>query len=454
MKFILTLWLCKLIAALIGRIAPQRGSNYSGGIATRLMPDFVAHFQGIDYGKVIFITGTNGKSTTTNLVRHTLQSAGKTVACNAEGANMMGGVATALIKNSTLGGRLRAEFLVLEIDERSFPHIRKVLPGQHMGITNLEKDQVQRNGDPDFIFRKFQGAIGQDMTLYLNNEEPRSKALEHCAGNAVYFSLAKNEKSYTRKGLYAVTLPCPKCGHPIAYRHYNLASIGPFACTHCGHGSEDTPEVLVTDIDFAAGTFRCGGAEFSASYRNPFYIYNYAMAIAICRHFGLEDGQLAHAFSTFVNPATHVDDYFFHGKEIHYLQGKQENPEALQTQLDVIAADKRKKAVFVGLHEVADFYPYYGGSFYFFDCDFAPVVESGVTDYVAFSTTVCYDLAYRMIYAGAPEDRVTVLETNDLETITGKLDEIEADVAYFLTNTKHCELLRDYFKQYGGDANG
>lgn len=454
MKFLLTLWLTKLIAVAVNIIDKQRGSNYSGKIATKLMPDFVSHFKGIDYDKVIFITGTNGKSTTTTLVRHTLLSAGKTVACNAEGANMMGGVATALIKNSTLGGRLNKEFMVLEIDERSFPAIRKALPGRHMGITNLQKDQVQRNGDPDFIFRKFQGAIGDDMTLYLNNEEPRSKALEDCTANQVYFSIAPNSKSYQREDFYRVTLPCPKCGHPIAYSHYNLANIGTFACTHCAHRSMEEPDILVTDVDYENGIFHCGEQAFSVNYRNPFYIYNYAMDIAICRGFGLTDAQLAHAFETFVNPATHEDFFRYHGKEVHYLQGKQENPEALQSQLDVIAADQRPKAVFVGMYEVKDFLPYYSGSFYFFDCDFAPVVKSGVTDYVAFSTTVCYDLASRMIFAGADEERVTVLDTSDLSIIAAKLDEVRADVAYFLTNTTHCKQISNYLRSHGGDTNG
>ena len=45
--------------------------------------------------------------------------AGKKVATNTEGANMMSGVATTLIKNSSLFGKFNKEFLILEIDERS-----------------------------------------------------------------------------------------------------------------------------------------------------------------------------------------------------------------------------------------------------------------------------------------------------------------------------------------------
>ena len=163
MKFLLTLWIGKIVAIVVNLIDKKRGSNYSGKIALKLMPNFVKYFKGVDYNKVFFISGTNGKSTTTNLLYHTLKSAGLSVAANVEGANMMGGVATTLIKNSSLGGRFNKEYLVLEIDERSFPLIRKVLPGRHMGLTNLQKDQVHRNGDPDFILRKFRSAIDTDI---------------------------------------------------------------------------------------------------------------------------------------------------------------------------------------------------------------------------------------------------------------------------------------------------
>ncbi len=453
MKFIFTLWISKLVAIAVNLIDRSRGSNYAGKIATRLMPDFVRHFKGLDYSKVIFITGTNGKSTTTNLVYHSLTAAGKRVASNLEGANMMGGVATTLIKNSTLGGKFNKEYLVLEIDERSLPAIRKVLPAGHMGITNLQKDQVQRNGDPDFILRKFRSAIGKDMTLYLNNEEPRSKALEDYAGKSIYFGAAANEKTYESHDFYDVTMPCPKCGHPIAYSRYHLASIGTFACTHCGHHSEAKPDVLAEDIDFAGKTFRCGGLAWSYPYANPFYIYNYAMDIAICRNLGLSDETIRDGIACFVNPAHRREVLTYRGKHIHYLRMKQENPETLQSALDTIAEDKSEKAVFMGMYEVKDFLPYYSNSFYFFDCNFTPIAKTPVERYVVFSTTVCYDTANRIRYAGAPEERITVLDTEDIPTILAELDKTKTNNIYFLTGMKPYKELKKYFKQ-GGGTNG
>ena len=449
MRFLLTLWISKFIAFAVNLVDKKRGSNYSGKIAVKLMENFVSGFKGIQYDKVFFISGTNGKSTTTNLLYHTLISAGRTVACNTEGANMMSGVATTLIKNSTLTGVLNTEYLVLEIDERSLPGIRKMLPGRNLGLTNLQKDQVQRNGDPDFILRKIRSSVSNDMTLYLNNEEPRSRSLEDCSENTIYFSVKQNSKTYTRDEFYTVTLPCPKCGHPIAFNSYNLANIGVFHCTKCSYAARENANVCIADVDFEKKTFICNEIRWSIPYSNPFYIYNFAMVIAICRRIGLTDREIQNGFSAFTNPASHEDILTYKGKEIHYLRGKQENPEALQSQLDIIAADPREKAVFVGMYRVSDFAPHYGGSFYFFDCDFTPVVKSNTVHYVAFSETVANDIASRMILAGADADKVTIVDSNDVATIFKELEKQNVQVVYILTNTVHAAEIKHYFNQGG-----
>ena len=449
MRFLITLWITKLVALAVNLIDKKRGSNYAGKIAVKLMPNFVAKFKNIDYNKVYFISGTNGKSTTTNLLAHTLTAAGKRVACNTEGANMMGGVATTLIKNASLFGKFNKEFLILEIDERSFPGIVKLLPGRNLGLTNLQKDQVQRNGDPDFILRKFKNAIDSGMTLFLNNEEPRSRSLEDHAGNTVYFSVLPNSKTRTDTDSYTVTLPCPKCFHPIAYEDYNLANIGRFHCTKCTYATKADADVTISAIDFEQNSFVCDGKTWNVPYTTPFYIYNFAMCIAIGRRIGLTDEQLQRGFADFENPAAHMDIIHFHGKEIHYLRGKQENPEALQSQLDMIAEDKRQKAVYVGMYQITDFFPYYGGTFYLFDCDIESVVKSNVSHYVGFSATVANDIASRMILAGADPECVTVFDTNDVPTIFSTLDEMDVEVVYILTNTKHAPEIKRYFKQGG-----
>ena len=76
-KFIFALWVAKFTLRL-GKILKKQGSMISGKVAVAIQKDFVKYFSNIDLDKTIFVTGTNGKSTTTNLIAHTIKSARKT----------------------------------------------------------------------------------------------------------------------------------------------------------------------------------------------------------------------------------------------------------------------------------------------------------------------------------------------------------------------------------------
>ncbi len=449
--FIFALWASKIVL-LLCKLFKKQGSMISGKVATNIQKDFVKYFTNIDYSKTIFVTGTNGKSTTTNLIAHTIKSAGKKIATNTEGANMMSGIATTLIKNCNLFGKFNKEFLILEIDERSLCAIHKVLPAINLCISNLQKDQVQRNGDPDFIYRMFADTITKDMTLFVNNEEPRSRGLEDFAGKVVYYSLEKNDKTYEKDDFYTVTLPCPKCNHKIKYDYYNIENIGKFKCTYCSYKSVENPNVLITDINYKEKTFKCENEEYIVTYITPFYIYNYALCIAICKQFDINYQDIQKGFNSFVNPADRREIYKYKDKIIHYLRIKQENPETLQNALDIIACDNKEKAIFMGLYEIKDFPPAYSNTFYFFDCNFKKVVQSNVEQYISFSKTVCYDCANRMIYDGAPIEKIKVFDIeDDFDTIFEPLNEIKTNNIYIITGMKPYNKIKNYFKE--GEKN-
>ncbi len=95
------------------------------------------------------------------------------------------------MKNATFSGRVKGEYFLFEIDERSLHQIYRYIPAKHMVITNIQKDQVQRNGDPDFIVRHLESVINNDMILYLNNDEPRSKYFEEKSRWVHYFGVEK-----------------------------------------------------------------------------------------------------------------------------------------------------------------------------------------------------------------------------------------------------------------------
>ena len=298
----------------------------------------------------------------------------------------------------------------------------------------------------------FSSTINENMTLFVNNEEPRSRALEDFAGKVVYYSMERNSKTFEKKDFYTVTLPCPKCNHKINYEYYNIDNIGKFKCTHCSYESSSTPDVLIKDIDYDKHSFNCNENTYIVSYINPFYIYNYALCISICNKFDIKFEDIQKGFSTFINPADRRETYHYKNKTIRYLRIKQENPETLQNALDTVARDKNKKAVFMGLYEIKDFPPAYTNTFYFFDCNFKGVVESNVEQFVSFSKTVCYDCANRMIYDGAPRDKVKIYNVeDDFDTIFESLDTLQTDTIYIITGMKPYKKIKAFFTK-GDDS--
>lgn len=449
MRFYIALWFAKIINLIINIVDKSRGSNFSGEKAMKIDPQMVAHFKGIDYSKVLFITGTNGKSTTTNLITHIFRKSGKTVVANLEGANLIYGIATALSKASTMTGKIKTDYIIFETDERYLPIILKQLPAKNIMITNLQKDQVQRNGDPDFIYRKVFAAVGDDVRLFLNNEEPRTKAFDGKGGKIVTYGVARHAESFTKDETFP-TMACPKCRHKIVFDYYNNDGVGRFHCEHCGHSSEEIADYTVTDVDFEGRTFHLGETPFTMPYDTPYMCYNYAGALAVAKELGgIEPEEAAKAFDSFENVGGRFEILRYKGKTIKYMRIKQENPETLQTCINVMAADPGKKMVCLGLCPLIDLIPHYANTFYAFDCDLSQLVKSDVEKYFCFSERVCYDTANRLIYEGVAPDKISIADTEAVETIFKEIESVETENIYLITWIKTFYHMKKYIDKEG-----
>jgi UDP-N-acetylmuramyl tripeptide synthase len=343
----LVMLLAKLSRIAINIIDKSRGTDFPGKLALKLYKNFNSNFKKIDYGKVIIVTGSNGKSTMTNLLCRVLEQNGCKVGANLKGSNMINGATTVFINNVSLTGKPKADYFIIEADERSFPLIYAAFPAKNVLINNIMQDQVHRNGEPDYIYQIIKKTLNKDMTLFLNNDEPRSKSYEDFGGDVRYFCAQKLPTAFYKDGFADVTLPCPKCASKIEFDYLNLGNTGRFKCTGCGFSSEDLTAGAVTaaqDVDFDAGTFTLRGTAHTMPYSAPVMMYNYAGASAVCSHWGLSDETIARGMESFVNVAGRIETIPYGDKRIHYLRMKQENPETLQDALNAVAMDKGDKA--------------------------------------------------------------------------------------------------------------
>lgn len=432
MKFYLALWLGKIINLLIRMIDKSRGSNLSGEKAIVVDPQMIKKIKGVDCSRMLFITGTNGKSTTNNLVYHIFRENGYDVVSNLEGANLMAGIATALIKRSSIFGRIKGDFFIFEVDERYLASVYALLPAENILVTNLQKDQVHRNGDPDFIYRKISPVVEKAARVFLNGDEPRSFALSSLNPSYVTYGVEKHSEAFMKDGTFP-TMACPVCHGRIEFDYYNNDGMGGFRCLSCGLRQGEA-RYRAEDISFADKTFTVDGTEFNMPYDIPYMLYNYVAAIAVAREMGgIPMDSVAGAFKNFKNVGGRYEVLEFEGKTIKYMRIKQENPETLQTSLNIIAQDKTPKTVCLGMGHIPDVIPSYTNTFYTFDCDFSGVTESNVEDYMSFTEYVCYDVAERLIYAGVPREKIKIMNTEDGDVIFDAVRNAKTDNIYLIT---------------------
>ena len=145
------------LAILIGRLvrslarARGGGSALPGRIARVLEPRFLSRTIG-DVGTVVFVTGSNGKSTTTGMVVAILRAHGLKVFTNPAGSNLPQGLASAVLADVNSRGRLNADVAILEVDEAYGPQISRELTPDHLVVTNLQLDQLNRFGEPERVW--------------------------------------------------------------------------------------------------------------------------------------------------------------------------------------------------------------------------------------------------------------------------------------------------------------
>ena len=85
--------------------------------ALKICPDLIRILSKTIGLGIIVTCGTNGKTTTNNLLDTALQKCGYRTVCNSLGANMLGGIATAFAQACDWRGRCAADYGVFEVDE-------------------------------------------------------------------------------------------------------------------------------------------------------------------------------------------------------------------------------------------------------------------------------------------------------------------------------------------------
>ena len=149
------------------RLAGKQGTTMAGKLAMRMDPSILKDLAAQVRRKIFVVCGTNGKTTTNNLICSALEAEGAKVVCNRLGANMLIGVTAAFVQAASPGGKLDADYACIEVDEASAQRIFPYFKPDYMVITNLFRDQLDRYGEIDTTIDLLKKAIDLDENLTL-----------------------------------------------------------------------------------------------------------------------------------------------------------------------------------------------------------------------------------------------------------------------------------------------
>ena len=401
-------------ANILCKILHKDNGNMLGKIVKKLSPDILKSIK-IDC-PVIAVTATNGKTTTNNAIRYMLGQNGKKVVSNREGNNMETGIITALIKNCTLTGKIKADFVTFEVDESYVPIVFKKIPLNTLVVLNFFRDQLDRNGEVESLILKINEFLKTyDGNLVLNNDDPNVARLGRANENnknVYYFSVDKykyatEEQSEAGEGKF-----CPFDKTRLEYEYYQYSHIGKFKCPKCGYGEENL-YTKVENVDLDAKTFKEEDISYEFLANNIYTIYNYAAVISVAKLYDLDAKE---AIKTFKLDNGRAENVRINGCETIINLAK--NPTGANVSLRTLNEDKEEKELLFVLndnsadgHDVS----------WIWDINFN---VQNVTRIVTAGTRA-YDMAIRIKTSGFDENKIEPY-----------LDLKEALQALYKTNTK------------------
>lgn len=246
-RVILAMLICKALR-LASRILHRGGTAMPGRVALKLCPGLLGVLA--ENVKVVAITGTNGKTTSARMVEAAFADEGKNYFANRSGANLISGITTEFAMNSTLTGRCRREYAVIECDEAAAVRVFGQLKPRVIVVTNLFRDQLDRYGEVTHTLENIRTAVSAvpDAVLCLNADCSLTSSLAlELPNRVVYFGIDKGAAPSRKATELSDASHCIRCKAEYEYDYISYGHLGGFRCPNCGY-ARHAADFAVTDI--------------------------------------------------------------------------------------------------------------------------------------------------------------------------------------------------------------
>ncbi len=337
------------------RTVLRRGATtLPGRVALAIDPDLVVSLGEKPRCGSIVVCGTNGKTTTNNILARAVEAQGHKVLCNWAGANMESGVAAALLPYG------QVDWGVFENDELSTARIVPRLKPRYLVLLNLFRDQLDRCGEIDRVQQTISAALDESPSTVLiyNADDPFCEAVAVSVrgrgGRTISFGIGE-DLGLPGDRVYGGGF-CQLCGAPLNYDYRQYGQLGSYSCPSCNfaRGAVDyvATDVRVTPdgVSFAVRGGDLGGPErVSAHWGGVYMVYNLLAAFVAAHEAGVDAGVFQSVLDSYRPQNGRLQRFDVNGRFVTLNLAK--NPTGFNQNMGLLMHDEAPKVVYVVIND-------------------------------------------------------------------------------------------------------
>ncbi|MBT5876575.1 MAG: DUF1727 domain-containing protein [Candidatus Latescibacteria bacterium] len=272
-----------------------RGRVPRGSLIAALFPEITLGLLEQIREGIVYISGSNGKTTTSRMLANILIAAEHPTLCTSNTSGTLEDISTALIHSATARGQIRSDYGVFGVDDETILDMMDVSAPLVVVLNNLYQDGVETEGGADAVIREWRSrfkSMEPGQVLVVNADDPVlcGGFVRESPPRILYFGV--EDKAVRTRSRQAELTRCYKCGAPLEYEMVGMSHLGDYRCDVCGW-KRPAPSVYAINVVLNAdgSSFRVitpsGPLDVALKFPGVHNIYNAVAAAAAADCLGI-----------------------------------------------------------------------------------------------------------------------------------------------------------------------
>lgn len=451
MKVLISCLVCRFVHFVLQKMG-RGATTLPGRVALKVKRNILSDLS--KNVKVIIVTGTNGKTTSCRIIEEGLKTAGKTYFINKSGANLITGITSSFIMNSTVTGKNKYEYAIVECDENAFREVSRYIRADVVLVTNVFRDQLDRYGEVTHTLNAIKESVKNlpNATICLDADCSLTYSMSREIPNKIItFGVNTPFEKNAKAPEISDAKYCIFCKNEYDYTYHTYGHLGGFVCKSCGY-SRPNPDFAVTSVEELKQNHSVVVASFNGNKNlvkvnigGAYNVYNAIGCAAGLSALGIDDATIIKALESFNGAFGRMEQFTSGENKINVILVK--NPAGFSQTMSFLKSIDDDFTMILSLNDnAAD-----GRDIsWIWDVDFNGIFERPNVKDIYVTGKRCYDMAIRVKYEGVGDREIKVIENEDYNKLVDIATSQGRDVYIVPTYTSMMAMRPTIAKRLGG----